>query len=122
MFESGPLRASVLVETQISDKSWIKTTISLAASAAGAGAYLEFDCEIEWREKMKFLKVEFPVDVYNTEASYETQYGITRRPTHYNTTWDMAKFEVCCHKWADLSEFGFGVAILNDCKYVIPSL
>ncbi|KAK3044736.1 hypothetical protein LTS18_000493 [Coniosporium uncinatum] len=75
------------------------------------------DAEVEWRETMKFLKVEFPVDVVNTEASYETQYGIVRRPTHYNTTWDMAKFEVCCHKWADLSEAGYGVSILNDSKY-----
>ena len=29
----------------------------------------------------------------------------------------MAKFEVCCHKFADLSEHGFGVSILNDSKY-----
>ncbi|KAF8475945.1 glycosyl hydrolases family 38 N-terminal domain-containing protein, partial [Kalaharituber pfeilii] len=115
--ENGPLRAAVVVETKISETSWIKTTISLATSAAGAGSYLEFDNEIEWNEKMKFLKVEFPVDIYNTEASYETQYGIIRRPTHFNTTWDAAKFEVCCHKWADLSEHGYGVAILNDCKY-----
>ncbi|KAI5786447.1 glycosyl hydrolases family 38 N-terminal domain-containing protein [Peziza echinospora] len=115
--ESGPLKASVTVETKISDKSTITTIISLTTSTAGAGSYLEFDNTIEWHETMKFLKVEFPVDVHNTEASYETQYGIIRRPTHYNTTWDMAKFEVCCHKWADLSEHGFGVSILNDCKY-----
>jgi alpha-mannosidase len=29
----------------------------------------------------------------------------------------MAKFEVCCHKFADLSEHGYGVSILNDSKY-----
>lgn len=29
----------------------------------------------------------------------------------------MAKFEVCCHKFADLSEANYGVSILNDCKY-----
>ena len=75
------------------------------------------DSEVEWRETMKFLKVEFPVDIMNTEASYETQYGVIRRPTHYNTSWDMAKFEVCSHKWADLSENGYGVSILNDSKY-----
>jgi len=117
VLESGPLKASLCVEIQISRSSWIKTTISLQAAVGGAGSYVEFENEIEWREDMKFLKVEFPVDVYNTEASYETQYGIVRRPTHYNTTWDMAKFEVCCHRWADLSEHGFGVSILNDCKY-----
>ncbi|RPB20050.1 hypothetical protein L211DRAFT_842084 [Terfezia boudieri ATCC MYA-4762] len=117
IIEKGPLRAALTVETKISSTSWIKTTISLAASTAGAGSYIEFDNEIEWDENMKFLKVEFPVDIYNTEAAYETQYGIIRRPTHYNTTWDAAKFEVCCHKWADLSEHGYGVSILNDCKY-----
>jgi alpha-mannosidase len=118
ILEEGPLVSSILVETKISETSWIKTTISLSAAVGpDAGTYLTFDNELEWRETMKFLKVEFPVDVYNTEASYETQYGITKRPTHFNTTWDMAKFEVCCHKFADLSEHNYGVSILNDCKY-----
>ncbi|KAJ5692611.1 hypothetical protein N7462_002034 [Penicillium macrosclerotiorum] len=117
IIENDQHRASVVTETQISDKSWIKTTISLAASTSGEPSFVEFESEVEWRETMKFLKVEFPVDITNTEASYETQYGIVRRPTHYNTSWDMAKFEVCCHKWADLSENGYGVSILNDSKY-----
>ncbi len=34
-----------------------------------------------------------------------------------NTPWDMARFEVTCHKFANLDEYGYGVAILNDCKY-----
>ncbi|CAL5866146.1 uncharacterized protein PFLUO_LOCUS353 [Penicillium psychrofluorescens] len=115
--EQGPHRASVVTETKISDKSWVKTTISLSASVSGEPSYVEMESEVEWQETMKFLKVEFPVDITNTEASYETQYGIMRRPTHFNTSWDMAKFEVCCHKWADLSEHGYGVSILNDSKY-----
>ena len=115
--EQGPYKVSLVTETKISEESWIKTTISLAASIADQPSYIEMASEVEWRETMKFLKVEFPVDIVNTEASYETQYGIIRRPTHYNTSWDMAKFEVCCHKWADLSEHGYGVSILNDSKY-----
>ncbi|KAI9927782.1 Glycoside hydrolase, 38 vacuolar alpha mannosidase [Aspergillus wentii] len=115
--EEDPQRVSVVTETKISDKSWVKTTLSLAAAADGQPSYVEMESEVEWKETMKFLKVEFPVDITNTEASYETQYGIIRRPTHYNTSWDMAKFEVCCHKWADLSEYGYGVSILNDSKY-----
>lgn len=83
--EEGPLRASIVTETKISDKSWIKTTISLSASMSNQPSYVEFESEVEWKETMKFLKVEFPVDITNTEASYETQYGIIRRPTHYNT-------------------------------------
>ena len=115
--ESGPHVVSVVTETQISEHSWAKTTVSLAASIKDQPSYVEMECEVEWRETMKFLKVEFPVNIFNTQASYETQYGIIQRPTHYNTSWDMAKFEVCCHKWADLSENGYGVSVLNDSKY-----
>lgn len=115
--ESGPSRVSVVTETKISAKSWIITTVSLSAGHRGSPSYVQIESEVEWRENMKFLKVEFPVDIRNTEASYETQYGIVRRPTHYNTSWDMAKFEVCCHKWADLSEHDYGVSVLNDSKY-----
>jgi alpha-mannosidase len=83
--EISQYRVSVVTETQISAKSWVKTTISLAANVSDEPSYVEFDSEVEWREDKKFLKVEFPVDIRNTEASYETQYGIVRRPTHYNT-------------------------------------
>jgi alpha-mannosidase len=115
--ESSVHRVSLEIETRISDESWVKTTLSLPAAVGNTPSAIEFSAEIEWHETMRFLKVEFPVDIVNTEASYETQFGIARRPTHYNTTWDMAKFEVCCHKWADLSEATYGVSILNDSKY-----
>jgi alpha-mannosidase len=84
--ENGPHRVSVVTETRISNVSWARTTISLSQPSKDVLSSVEIDCEVEWRETMKFLKVEFPVDIRNTEASYETQYGITRRPTHYNTT------------------------------------
>lgn len=117
IFEDKEHRVSVMTETKISEKSSVKTTLSLSAAFDGEPSYVEVTSEVDWHETMKFLKVEFPVEVRNTEASYETQYGIVKRPTHYNTTWDMAKFEVCCHKFADLSENGYGVSILNDSKY-----
>ncbi|KAF7122120.1 hypothetical protein CNMCM5793_000076 [Aspergillus hiratsukae] len=115
--EQTPYRASIVTKTIISERSWLKSTISLHAPIGDEPSRIEIDTEVEWHEDMKFLKVEFDVNVTNTEASYETQYGIAKRPTHYNTQWDMAKFEVCCHKWADLSENGYGVSILNDSKY-----
>jgi alpha-mannosidase len=85
ILDRGPERVSVVTETRVSARSWVKTTISLSASVEGFSSYVEMASEVEWRETMKFLKVEFPVDIRNTEASYETQYGIVRRPTHYNT-------------------------------------
>lgn len=51
------------------------------------------------------------------KASYDIQFGHVERPTHWNTSWDWARFEVCGHKWADLSETGYGVSLLNNCKY-----
>lgn len=78
---------------------------------------IDFETTADWKEKQVFLKVYFPVDVRAQEASYEIQFGSIRRPVHTNTEWDFAKFEVSAHKWADLSETDYGVALLNDCKY-----
>ena len=110
-------RVSVVTETKISDASSIKTTITLSAAVEGEQSCVEVSSEVLWHETMKFLKVEFPVDVRSSDASYESAFGFVRRPTHYNTSWDMAKFEVCCHRYADLSEHAYGVSILNDSKY-----
>lgn len=78
---------------------------------------IDFQTCVDWKEKQVFLKAYFPVDVHAQEATYEIQFGSVKRPTHTNTEWDFAKFEVSGHKWADLSEGGYGVALLNDCKY-----
>ena len=88
ILEDKPHRVSVVTETKISDISSIRTTISLSASFDGDDhqSYVECTADVDWHETMKFLKVEFPVKVRNTEASYETQFGIIKRPTHYNTS------------------------------------
>jgi len=57
------------------------------------------------------------VDIHTDEAVFEIQYGNVKRPTHCNTSWDRAKFEVLCHKWLDVSEEGYGVSILNESKF-----
>ncbi len=73
--------------------------------------------EIDWKEDHILLRDYFPVDIHTDEARFEIQYGNVKRPTHYNTSWDFAKFEVCSHKWLDVSEGDYGVSFLNDCKY-----
>lgn len=78
---------------------------------------IDFKTSVDWHEDQKMLKVAFPVDIRATEATYDIYYGAINRPTHWNTSWDKAKFEVCGHKWADLSEGDYGVSLLNDCKY-----
>lgn len=78
---------------------------------------IDFETCANWKEKQVFLKTYFPVDVHAQDATYEIQYGNVKRPTHSNTEWDFARFEVPGHRWVDLSEGGYGVALLNDCKY-----
>ncbi|MDP1805684.1 MAG: glycoside hydrolase family 38 C-terminal domain-containing protein, partial [Acidimicrobiales bacterium] len=78
---------------------------------------LDFVTEVDWHERHRFLKVAFPVNVHSDRATFEIQFGHVSRPTHQNTSWEQARFEVCAHRWADLSETGYGVALLNDCKY-----
>lgn len=78
---------------------------------------IDFDTEIDWKQKHLLLKTAFPVAIHSNSATYEVQFGAVERPTHYNTSWDAAKFEVCAHKYCDLSEYGYGVSLLNDCKY-----
>lgn len=115
--EKKPHCVTLVTEIKISEHSSLKSYITLTAALKGQTSQVDCTAIVDWHENSKFLKVEFPVNVVNTEASYETAYSITKRPTHYNTSWDMAKFEVCCHKFADLSENTYGVSILNDGKY-----
>ena len=86
------------------------------ALTAGS-ARLDFATRAQWRETRTMLRTRFPVDVHAEEATCEIQFGHLRRPTHRNTTWDLAKDEVAAHRWVDLSQRDYGVALLNDCKY-----
>lgn len=78
---------------------------------------IDFETEIDWHEHHQILKAAFPLDLCTDKATFEIQYGHVTRPIHRNTSWDKARFEVYGHKWIDLSEYGYGVGILNDCKY-----
>jgi alpha-mannosidase len=78
---------------------------------------LDFRTRVRWREVRSMLRARFPVSVRAEGANFEIQFGHVQRPTHRNTTWDLARDEVAAHKWADLSQRDYGVALLNDAKY-----
>ncbi|KAF9582151.1 Glycoside hydrolase, 38 vacuolar alpha mannosidase [Lunasporangiospora selenospora] len=101
--EQGPLRATIIVEHELTATSKATQTIVLSATSP----------RIDFETK----KAEFMWDIQSDLATYDSQFGVIQRTTTYNTSHDYAKFEVCGHKFADLSEHGYGVAILNDCKY-----
>ncbi|WP_310831455.1 alpha-mannosidase [Paenibacillus pedocola] len=78
---------------------------------------IDFKTQVNWNEAHKLLKVGFPVDVIADKATYEIPFGALERPTHRNTSWEQAQYEVCGHRFADVSEHGYGVSLLNDSKY-----
>jgi alpha-mannosidase len=78
---------------------------------------LDFKTEVEWQERHRMLRVAFPTTIRADQAAFDIQYGYALRNTHRNLSWDMARFEVASHKYADLSDNVYGVALLNDCKY-----
>ena len=80
-------------------------------------AAIEIDTDVDWHERERVLKLRVDCDVHTDHASYETQFGHVVRPSHENTSWDAARFEVCAHRWALVSENGYGVALANRTTY-----
>ncbi|KDQ27960.1 glycoside hydrolase family 38 protein [Pleurotus ostreatus PC15] len=109
--EYGPLRGTVKAQVQYG-KSSIDVTGNTATLKPQSRSMFVFDAVVDWHQRHEFLKFELPLNIHNDNATYETQFGFVQRPTHKNTTWDMAKFEVCGHK-----VFGYGVALLSESKY-----
>ncbi|WP_062119386.1 alpha-mannosidase [Aureimonas sp. AU40] len=110
--ETGPHRATIRIERRFRD-STITQTLRLWANSPR----LEIRTDLDWHDRRVLLRTETPVDVRSDFATFECAFGVVRRATHDNTSWDEAKFEVPAHRFADLSEPGFGVALLNDAKY-----
>lgn len=110
--ERGPVRTVVGIRMVFAD-SVVEQDIVLYPELPR----IDFVNRAEWNNHHLLLRVNFPVNVNSVKASYEIQFGNVERETTSNHSWDTAKFEVCAHKWADLSENGLGVSLLNDCKY-----
>lgn len=112
IIEDGPVRA-VLRQTRKFGDSRMVQDITLYSKMPR----VDFVTGVKWAENDKLLKVHFPIGVHADRATYEVQYGHYTRPTHNNTSWDEARFEVPHQKWVDVSEYGYGAALLNNCKY-----
>lgn len=110
--EDGPLRAAVRVV-----RGWRNSRIVQTYRLLSGSLKIDIATEVYWGERRVLLRALFPVNVRTHEATYETMYGVVKRPTHRNSPWDAARFEVCAHRFVDLSEPGYGVALLNDGKY-----
>jgi len=109
---SGSVRSGIRIEATVGQSTLVQTAWLLPGSKR-----IDFETEVDWKERHRMLRVSFPVDVAADAATFDIQFGHTRRATHANTSWDMARFEVAAHHYADLSDVDYGAALLNDCKY-----
>ncbi len=110
--ETGPHRVAVRIERRFG-ASTVTQTVRLWANSPR----VEFKTDIDWHDRRVLLKARTPLAIHAEFATFECACGVFRRPTHRNTPWDAVKYEVAGHRFADLSESGFGVALLNDGKY-----
>ncbi|MEU4877999.1 glycoside hydrolase family 38 C-terminal domain-containing protein [Streptomyces sp. NPDC021608] len=111
--EEDPLVGAIRVTRSFGKGSTLTQTITLRAGSPR----IDFETDIDWHEAEKILKAAFPVDVRAPHSSAEIQFGHIQRPTHTNTSWEAARFEVSGHRWVHIGEPGYGVAVLNDSTY-----
>ncbi|MBQ7840458.1 MAG: alpha-mannosidase [Lachnospiraceae bacterium] len=110
--ECGPVRMVIRMRYAYMNSTIWQDLILYAHSRR-----IDFVTKVDYHEQHQLLKAAFPVDIRTTYGTFDVQYGNVRRPNHWNTSWDQAKFETVAHRFADLSEYGYGVSLLNDCKY-----
>lgn len=112
VIENGPVRCVIQVKRKFKN-----SLFDIKIIAYKEKDMLYFDYDVDWHEHNLFVKAEYPIDVNAKNAVYDIQFSYIERPVHKNTLWDFARFECCGHKFADLSDNGYGLSIINDCKY-----
>ena len=110
--ENGAVRCVVRVK-----RSWNQSAFTQDFILVKGSERVDVKSTVDWKETDILLKADFPFDINASRATFDIQFGNVERSTNENTSWDFAQFEVCAHRWADLSEEGYGLSILNDCKY-----
>ncbi|MEV6608991.1 glycoside hydrolase family 38 C-terminal domain-containing protein [Kutzneria sp. NPDC051319] len=110
--EHGPLVGALRVERRFGSSTLVQTIRLCAGSPR-----VDIETEIDWHEQEKIIKAVFPLDVHADRSAAEIQFGHVFRPTHTNTSWEAARFEVFCHRWVHVAEPDYGVAVLNDSTY-----
>ena len=113
----SPVTGGALYESVTVVKRFGRSVFTQEIRAWHAEPRVDFITHVDWREDATVLKTAFPLAINTDFATFDIQCGSLRRPTHRNTSWDAAKYEVCAQRWADLSEGDCGVSLLNDCKY-----
>lgn len=117
LVENGPYRKVVQIETK-----YRSSTIRQNIVFYQQDRQIDFETQVDWKEHQHLLKTEFPFQLFARKVTADIQFGNVERPTHRNTSYEQAQFEMCAHRWVDCSENGYGAALLNDSKYGYSAL
>ncbi len=109
----GPVELRIRSTYQITEKSSVIQDMVFDAHSP----QVTFDTVIDWQDGHRFLKAAFDTALLCDGVRNEIQFGFIRRSNHRSSSQEKARFETCNHKYSDLSEAGYGLALLNDCKY-----
>lgn len=112
VIDAGPLVGTLRVV-----RTFGSSTVEQRLVVRAGSPRVDLSFDIDWHEDEQLLTLDVPLEVRTREAACGIQFGHVKRPTHASTSWDAAKFEVCAHRWVDLSEHGWGVAVLDDGRY-----
>jgi alpha-mannosidase len=112
LVEEGPIRAALRVVRRYEGIEIIQDYRLTAHSRR-----FEIATKVKWHGRRRLLRAIFPLAIHTHEVWSETAFGAIARPNHRNTPWDQARFEIPVHRWADLSEAGYGVSLVNNGKY-----
>lgn len=110
-FRNGP-QAGIRI-TYVYGKSKLIQTISVTEGSP----LVRFDVKVHWQELEKMLRTEFYPNVATDEVTCDIQFGNVKRSMLENNSEQTAQYEVCAHKWVDMSSLDYGVAVINDSKY-----
>ncbi len=113
----GPAEVTLDGDAVVVRRSFGASSIEQRLHLDAEGRTLLIDCDIDWHEEEKFLKLAFDADVFTDEVIAETQFGHQRRTNHTNTSWEAARFETHAQRWFLVAEPGFGVAFLNESSH-----
>jgi len=109
---AGPLVGQLRVV-----RSFGPSSATITYTLRAHSARLDIDLEVDWHHDEHLLSLRIPLDVHCDSGTCDVQFGLVERPRHRSSSLDAARFEVCAHRFVDLSEPSFGVAVLNDGPY-----
>lgn len=113
----GPLEFRIRCKYEVCDHSILVQDVVFHRESP----LVEWDCRLDWNDKHRLLKTAFRTNVRAGFARHEIQFGCIQRPTTRNNTREQAMFEVCNHRYTDLSEPSRGLCLVNDGKYGVSA-